>query len=53
MTGKRKNLDASRSKSVLFTKETYLEWFKSMTLMRRFEEKAGQLYGGMGNRHQS
>ena len=45
MTGKRKNLDASRSKSVLFTKETYLEWFKSMTLMRRFEEKAGQLYG--------
>lgn len=28
-----------------FDKETYMEWFKSMTLMRRFEEKSGQLYG--------
>jgi len=28
-----------------FDKETYMEWFKSMTLMRRFEEKTGQLYG--------
>ncbi|MGM0579394.1 MAG: pyruvate dehydrogenase (acetyl-transferring) E1 component subunit alpha [Bacteroidota bacterium] len=28
-----------------FDKETYMEWFKSMSLMRRFEEKAGQLYG--------
>ena len=28
-----------------FDKETYMEWFRSMTLMRRFEEKAGQLYG--------
>lgn len=27
-----------------FTKETYLQWFESMLLMRRFEEKAGQLY---------
>ena len=27
------------------TKETYLEWYKSMLLMRKFEEKAGQLYG--------
>ncbi len=27
------------------TKETYLEWYKSMYLMRKFEEKAGQLYG--------
>lgn len=25
--------------------ETYLYWFESMMLMRRFEEKAGQLYG--------
>jgi pyruvate dehydrogenase E1 component alpha subunit len=25
-------------------KETYLRWFKDMVLMRRFEEKAGQLY---------
>ena len=28
-----------------FSKETYMAWFKSMLLMRRFEEKAGQLYG--------
>ena len=27
-----------------FTKKNYIEWFKSMLLMRRFEEKAGQLY---------
>ncbi len=28
-----------------YSKETYLYWFESMYLMRRFEEKAGQLYG--------
>ncbi len=28
-----------------FSKETYMYWFRSMLLMRRFEEKAGQLYG--------
>ena len=28
-----------------FSKETYLFWFESMLLMRKFEEKAGQLYG--------
>jgi pyruvate dehydrogenase E1 component alpha subunit len=28
-----------------FSKETYMYWFRSMMLMRRFEEKAGQLYG--------
>ena len=27
-----------------FSKETYLKWYDSMLLMRRFEEKAGQLY---------
>jgi len=27
------------------TKETYLDWYRSMLLMRKFEEKAGQLYG--------
>lgn len=27
------------------TKETYLQWYESMLLMRRFEEKTGQLYG--------
>ena len=28
-----------------FSQEQYMEWFRSMQLMRRFEEKAGQLYG--------
>lgn len=28
-----------------FNKETYMYWFRSMFLMRKFEEKAGQLYG--------
>ena len=27
-----------------FSKETYLKWFESMLLMRKFEEKTGQLY---------
>jgi pyruvate dehydrogenase E1 component alpha subunit len=27
------------------SKETYLNWYESMLLMRKFEEKAGQLYG--------
>ncbi len=30
---------------VNFSKETYMHWYESMLLMRRFEEKAGQLYG--------
>lgn len=28
-----------------FTQETYLYWYELMLLLRRFEEKAGQLYG--------
>ena len=28
-----------------FTKEQYLKWYEEMLLMRRFEERAGQLYG--------
>jgi pyruvate dehydrogenase E1 component alpha subunit len=28
-----------------FSKENYLFWYESMQLMRKFEEKAGQLYG--------
>jgi pyruvate dehydrogenase E1 component alpha subunit len=27
-----------------FSKETYLNWYESMLLMRKFEEKTGQLY---------
>lgn len=29
----------------MHSQETYLTWFEQMMLMRRFEEKAGQLYG--------
>lgn len=29
-----------------FSKETYLTWYESMLLMRRFEEKCGELYIG-------
>jgi len=28
-----------------FTKENYLFWYENMQLMRKFEERAGQLYG--------
>ncbi len=28
-----------------FDKQTYLKWYSDMLLMRRFEERAGQLYG--------
>lgn len=35
----------STSKANSFPKEQYMEWYESMLLMRRFEEKAGQLYG--------
>ncbi|WP_026462336.1 pyruvate dehydrogenase (acetyl-transferring) E1 component subunit alpha [Adhaeribacter aquaticus] len=28
-----------------FSKETYLRWYEMMQMMRKFEEKAGQLYG--------
>ena len=32
------------AKQKTFSKETYLKWYESMMLMRKFEEKAGQLY---------
>jgi pyruvate dehydrogenase E1 component alpha subunit len=32
------------TKKSKFTKETYLHWYESMLLMRRFEEKSGHLY---------
>ena len=34
----------SSNKNTEFSKETYLTWYESMLLMRKFEEKAGQLY---------
>lgn len=39
-----KKTAANKSK-VKYSKETYTFWYESMLLMRRFEEKAGQLYG--------
>ena len=35
----------SKSKKAEFSKDTYLWWYETMYLMRRFEEKAGQQYG--------
>lgn len=40
----KKSLKTPEAK-VKYSKETYAYWFESMLLMRRFEEKAGQLYG--------
>ncbi len=45
MAGTTKGKVKSKSTTSSFSKETYLKWFESMLLMRRFEEKAGQLYG--------
>src|SRR6266705_5501080 len=35
----------SKTSKTDYSKETYMFWFESMLLMRRFEEKVGQLYG--------
>ncbi|HCW07084.1 MAG TPA: pyruvate dehydrogenase (acetyl-transferring) E1 component subunit alpha, partial [Cytophagales bacterium] len=35
----------SKTSKAEYPKETYTFWFESMLLMRKFEEKAGQLYG--------
>jgi pyruvate dehydrogenase E1 component alpha subunit len=35
----------SKTSKTEYSKETYMFWFESMLLMRKFEEKAGQLYG--------
>lgn len=34
----------SKSGSTKFSKEIYVKWYKDMLLIRRFEEKCGQLY---------
>ena len=31
--------------SIEINKDTYLMWYEAMLMMRRFEEKSGQLYG--------
>ena len=42
-TKSKKNTTAKKKDD--FSKETYMQWFESMTMMRRFEEMAGRLYG--------
>ena len=39
-----KKAKTSAKKGEKFDKETYMKWYESMLLMRKFEEKAGQLY---------
>lgn len=41
-SAKAKSTETAASKK--FSKETYLKWYESMLLMRKFEEKTGQLY---------
>jgi len=38
-------ITAEKKSKSKFSKETYLKWYEEMLLMRRFEERAGQLYG--------
>ncbi|MBL7964548.1 MAG: pyruvate dehydrogenase (acetyl-transferring) E1 component subunit alpha [Flavobacteriales bacterium] len=40
----RKKTESATNGAMTFPKETYLRWYKDMLLMRRFEEKCGQLY---------
>ena len=47
MAVKTKQAKASSSKAKVkpkFSKETYVKWYKDMLLIRKFEEKTGQLY---------
>ncbi|MFZ6009316.1 MAG: pyruvate dehydrogenase (acetyl-transferring) E1 component subunit alpha [Bacteroidota bacterium] len=39
------NASAGKADKMEFSKENYLFWYESMQLMRKFEERAGQLYG--------
>ncbi len=43
-TSKKTTTKKETGKKKEFSKETYLHWYESMLLMRKFEEKAGQLY---------
>ena len=38
-------LPKQKAPTPAFPKETYLQWYEQMQLMRKFEDKAGQLYG--------
>jgi len=45
MTTAKAKSDTKVNSKANFSKETYMQWYEIMLLMRRFEEKAGQLYG--------
>lgn len=45
MASVKENSKAKVNASSKFSKETYLFWYEKMQLLRKFEEKAGQLYG--------
>jgi pyruvate dehydrogenase E1 component alpha subunit len=38
------NTKGKQKPATKFSKQTYMQWYESMLLMRRFEEKTGQLY---------
>ena len=41
----KKAIPVAETKSTTkFSKDTYIKWYESMLLMRKFEEKTGQLY---------
>ena len=44
-TAKASGRAAPAQPAATFSKETYLTWYEQMQLMRKFEDKAGQLYG--------
>lgn len=43
-TTKKTTRKSSSSSKPKFSKETYVKWYKDMLLIRKFEEKTGQLY---------
>jgi pyruvate dehydrogenase E1 component alpha subunit len=44
-TTKAKSESVTKGGKAEFSKETYMFWYENMQLMRKFEERAGQLYG--------
>ena len=44
VTKEKKTVPDKTKSSSKFSKETYMKWYESMLLMRKFEEKTGQLY---------
>ena len=43
-TKPKKSTSSSKSAKSKFSKDTYVKWYKDMLLIRKFEEKTGQLY---------